>query len=164
LIRSYEPSDLPALLEVNQAGVPGVSSETAETLARWINLSTVFVAIDEKDTPHGFITLIEPGTRDYDSANLTWFEAYLAKYGGDLIYVDRIAVAPEARGQQIGQDLYQAAFTAFAARGLIGCEVNLQPPSPGSVRFHTRLGFHRVGQRSYGTEGNAVAYYVRELG
>jgi len=163
LIRDYELTDLPSLLEINQAGVPGVSSETLETLKTWINLSTVFVAADEKNTPLGFLTLIEPGTESYDSQNLRWFETYIDRTGRDLVYVDRIAVAETARGQSIGQHLYEAAFERFEDRGEIGCEINISPPNPGSMRFHTRLEFRQIGTRSYGNEGNAVAYYVRNL-
>jgi len=163
LTRDYIASDLPALFEINQAGVPGVGNETLETLKMWINLSTVFVAADDKNTPLGFLTLIEPGTKDYDSQNLRWFEAYIDETGRDLVYVDRIAVAETARGQTLGQRLYEAAFKAFASRGEIGCEINISPPNPGSMRFHARLGFRQIGTRSYGNEGNAVAYYVRDL-
>lgn len=162
-IRSYQPSDLDTLYDINQAGVPGVGDETKTSLETWINLSTVFIAVDEKDTPLGFITLIEPGTMAYDSNNLRWFEAYIAENGRSLAYVDRIAIAKHARGQRIGEQLYKAAFEAFADRDEIGCEVNINPPNPGSMRFHARLGFKRIGERGYGDGGYRVAYYVRAL-
>jgi len=163
LIRAYATSDLDTLFAINQAGVPGVGNETKTSLETWINLSTAFIAADEKNTPLGFLTVIEPGTKRYDSENLRWFEAYLRQYGGDLIYVDRIAVAETARGQNIGERLYKAAFEAFASRQQIGCEVNIQPPNPGSMRFHARLGFKRIGERSYDRGRKSVAYYVRPL-
>jgi len=162
-IRPYRSSDLDTLYEINQASVPGVGSETKTSLERWINLSTVFVATDKKDTPLGFITLTEPGTMAYDSNNLRWFEAYMAECGRSLIYVDRVAIAETARGQKLGEQLYQAAYEAFADREEIGCEINLNPPNPGSIRFHERLGFRRIGDRAYGTNGYRVAYYVRTL-
>ncbi len=140
-----------------------MGNETPETLKRWINLSTVFVAVDDKNTPLGFMTLIEPGTKDYDSQNLRWFEAYIDETRRDLVYVDRIAVAETARGQNLGRHLYEAAFKTFTNRGEIGCEINISPPNPGSMRFHARLGFRQIGTRSYGDAGNAVAYFVRDL-
>jgi predicted GNAT superfamily acetyltransferase len=30
------------------------------------------------------------------------------------------------------------------------CEVNLEPPNPGSLRFHQSIGFVEVGQRQSG--------------
>ena len=162
-VRPIINSDLPALHVINQTGVPGVSSESQSSLAEWINLSTGFTAVDAGNTPLGFMTLIEPGTLAYDSENLRWFERYIAETGADLIYVDRIAIAKTARDHGVGSALYHAAFAAFADRQLIGCEINIEPPNLGSMRFHERLGFSRVGERAYDGGRKSVAYYVRKL-
>jgi predicted GNAT superfamily acetyltransferase len=37
---------------------------------------------------------------------------------------------------------------ASAQHSLLCCEVNLEPPNPGSLRFHHRIGFTEVGQHS----------------
>ena len=160
-IRPFRDADLPALYEINQASVPGVGSEaSADGLKRWIDLSVCFVAVDEDDRPFGFLTLIEAGTLAYDSANLRWCEANCE----DFIYVDRIAVAATARGQRIGQALYEAAFAHSAGRyGQITCEINRLPPNPGSQRFHERLGFRQIGERAYDEGRKAVYYYARPL-
>jgi hypothetical protein len=163
-IRPYHPSDLAILHAANEASVPGVSTETETDLARWINLATCFVATGDDDAPLGFITLIEPGTRDYPSDNLRWFEAYCDRTGKSLIYVDRIALLPAARGKRLGEALYAAAFAHFSGRDEIGCEVNILPPNPGSHRFHERLGFQRVGECVYEPGAKSVAFYVRPLG
>ena len=102
-IRGFKNEDLRALHAINQAGVPGVSSETPEDLAKWISLAETFVAVSDVGSPTGFLTLIKPGTADYPSPNLRWFEAR----GGNVIYVDRIAISAEARGQGVGEALYQ---------------------------------------------------------
>lgn len=160
-IRPYATRDLSHLYAINQASVPGVGHEDdAAGLARWIDISTCLVAVNEQDKPLGFITLIAPGTLAYESENLRWFERYQAGREASLIYVDRIAIAPEARGQHLGEHLYTAAFDAFADTDEIGCEVNITPPNPGSHRFHQRLGFHEVGRCAYG-EAYKVAYYTR---
>ena len=160
-IRLYKPSDLPALYKINQAGVPGVGSEdSAEGLKRWIDLSTCLVAADGQGKPAGFITLIEAATMAYTSANLRWCEANC----DDFIYVDRIAVSETMRSQRLGQKLYEAAFESFAGRySRITCEVNKLPPNPGSMRFHERLGFGVIGERSYDEGRKAVLYYARPL-
>ena len=163
-IRPYRPADLDALYAINQASTPGVGHEdSAQGLARWLALGTCLVAVDESDAPLGFINLIETGVEAYESANLRWFEDYVARTGRDLIYVDRIALAAAARGQRLGEQLYQAAFEHFAGRDEMGCEVNTIPPNPGSHRFHQRLGFKEVGTRSYQDGAKAVAFYARAL-
>ncbi|MCA8891987.1 MAG: GNAT family N-acetyltransferase [Hyphomonas sp.] len=159
-IRAYAPADLPALHVINEQGVPGVSRETAETLAHWISLSECFVAVDANGGPVGFLTLVPPGTTAYPSGNLRWFEAR----GGNLNYVDRIAVSAEARGQRVGEALYEAAFATCAGRyDSIGCEVNRLPPNPGSLRFHKRLGFVEVGSRAFVPGEKEVIYLERSL-
>lgn len=162
-IRLYRPSDLVTLFAINQASTPGVGHEdSAAGLARWIDISTCLVAVDEADKPLGFITLIPPGTMAYDSYNLRWFERYQEGRETSLIYVDRIALTPEARGLGLGEKLYQAAYAAFKTTDEIGCEVNTMPPNPGSHRFHQRLGFREVGTRAHG-DSYAVTYYTRKI-
>lgn len=163
-IRRFQGSDLAVLHTANQASVPGVSPETETDLRKWIDLSVCFVATTPDDHPLGFLTLIEPGTDDYPSANLRWFESYGARTSKSVIYVDRIALLPEARSQRLGEALYEAAFEHFKDRDEIGCEVNIEPPNPGSHRFHQRLGFERVGERAFEAGTKSVAYYVRRLG
>ena len=159
-IRRYTPSDLAALHAINQASTPGVSSETQADLGKWIGLSTCLVAEDADGTPLGSLTLIEAGTLDYPSANLRWCEANCE----DFIYVDRIAVAETARGQKVGEALYAAAFEAYASKaGQITCEVNRQPPNPGSQRFHERLGFVQIGSNIFVPGEKEVIYYARPL-
>lgn len=159
-IRPYKTSDLPALFVINQAGVPGVGEETEETLGRFIGMSACFVAARDDDAALGFITLLPPGTADYESANLRWLEAW----GDDFIYVDRIAVREGARDLGVGVALYAHAIETFKAQcNWITCEVNLRPPNPGSQRFHARLGFEEIGRRSYGEDTKEVVYLARRL-
>mgnify|MGYP001791366009 CR=1 FL=1 len=163
-IRSYRSEDFPRLFEANEASVPGVGAETEESLAKWIAMSTCLVATDETDQALGFSTVMELGREAYDSPNMRWFETYAAKTGKSVIYVDRIALSPAARGQRLGETLYQAAFEHFKTRDEIGCEVNTLPPNPGSHRFHKRLGFQAVGETTYHAGEKAVMFYARPLG
>lgn len=162
IIRPYQPADFPRLYQINQASVPGVGAETEPSLATWFALSTCLVAA-AKDTPVGFITLMLLGQSAYASPNMRWFEAYAERAGKSVIYVDRIALAPETRGQGIGEHLYQAAFDAFPGFDEIGCEVNTLPPNPGSHRFHQRLGFQAIGDATYVPGEKAVRFYTRAL-
>ena len=79
-------------------------------------------------------------------------------------YVDRIAIDAPARGQRIGEALYQAVFAVCAGRyDAIGCEVNRLPPNPGSLRFHKRLGFEEVGGQAFVPGEKEVIYLERKL-
>lgn len=159
-IRPYTRQDLPFLHAINQKAVPAVSTELLSTLAKWISLSECFVAAAEDGPPLGFLTLVPPGTLDYPSLNLRWFEAR----GGNLNYVDRIAIAPEARGQGIGEKLYAAAFDVCRGRyDAIGCEINRLPSNPGSLAFHKRLGFEEVGSRAFVPGEKEVIYLEKRL-
>lgn len=162
-IRPYQPSDLPALYAINQASTPGVGHEDeAEGLGALIGMGTCLVAADDAGKPLGFINLVEPGTLAYPSDNLRWIEDWMAREGASAHYVDRIAIAPKARGGRLGEALYRAAFEAAAGRDWLTCEVNTDPDNPGSHRFHQRLGFERIGERRYRPD-YAVAFYGRPL-
>ena len=80
---------------------------------------------------------------DYDSPNFLWFRDRFRRF----IYVDRIAVAPAARGRGHARRLYGELFEAARRSGheRIVCEVNSDPPNPASDAFHAALGFERVG-------------------
>ncbi|MCR9270589.1 MAG: GNAT family N-acetyltransferase [Hyphomonadaceae bacterium] len=161
-IRLYRPSDFSRVFAANEASVPGVGKESEANLAQWIELSTCLVAADAEDEVLGFITVMEIGQPSYDSPNMRWFETYAAESGKSLVYVDRIALLPEARGQRLGEALYKEAFQRFEADE-IGCEVNTLPPNPGSHRFHERLGFKPVGDATYKPGEKAVRFYTRSL-
>ena len=162
-IRTYHPNDFARVFVANEASVPGVGKESEASLARWIELSTCFVATAPDGRALGFLTVMALHQPDYDSPNMRWFESYVAETGKALVYVDRIALLPEARGQRLGEALYQAAFERFADAEEIGCEINTLPPNPGSHRFHQRLGFQQVGNATYVPGEKAVAFYTRSL-
>ena len=162
-IRPYRSDDFPNLFAANEASVPGVGRETEDSLAKWISLSTCLVAVDNDDQALGFVTVMETGQPAYDSPNMRWFESYAKETGKSVVYVDRIALLPEARGQRLGEALYQAAFEHFEGHDEIGCEINTLPPNPGSHRFHERLGFKPVGEATYRPGEKAVMFYARPL-
>ncbi|MEO0423081.1 MAG: GNAT family N-acetyltransferase [Pseudomonadota bacterium] len=160
-IRSYREEDLAALHRINEQSTPGVGEETEATLGRFFAIAqNSFVAEDDGGQPVGFMILMQPGTMAYPSANLRWFEAHTE----DLVYVDRVAVDASTRGAGLGAQLYHAAFAASAARyRSIGCEVNREPPNPGSLRFHRRLGFEEVGSQVFEAGKKEVIYLQRAL-
>lgn len=156
--RPYTPSDLPALHAINVAGEPGVGAVTAAELGAIIEEGDCLISVNASDDPLGFLLTLGPEA-GYASPNYEWFASRYESF----VYVDRIAIAGEARGQGLGGMLYDAAFARFAGKALLmGCEVNVAPPNPGSMRFHRRLGFDEVGHQSF-AEDKAVAYLARRL-
>lgn len=98
---------------------------------------------------------------DYDSPNFLWFRSRYARF----IYVDRIVVAPSARGRGYARRLYTALFE-HASRGghtRVVCEVNADPPNPGSDAFHGALGFAVVGSATIHGGSKTVTYFSRDL-
>ena len=153
-IRSLLHADLPRLLALNNAAVPAVNELDASTLAALVEHSHLAITVvhdDATDIALGFAILFVVGA-DYESENYRWFSARST----DFLYVDRIVVADGSRGQGLGQVLYDAIFGAARRDRLaeVLCEVNLEPPNPGSLAFHDRLGFTEVGQLS--TKGDTV--------
>jgi predicted GNAT superfamily acetyltransferase len=54
------------------------------------------------------------------------------------------------RNQKLGEKLYLAVEQRMIrdrCAPILTCEVNLNPPNQGSIRFHNRIGFHEVGQQ-----------------
>ena len=153
-IRSLVPTDLPRVLSLNNAAVPAVSELDAEELAALVLHSHLAVGVvddDETDMVLGLAILFIAGA-EYTSENYRWFSSRST----DFLYVDRIVVAEGFRGQGLGQVLYDAIF-GVARREVLAevfCEVNVEPPNPGSLAFHDRLGFLEVGQLS--TKGDTV--------
>ena len=158
-IRPYKAEDLPRLHTINCASEPGVGAVSEDKLTHLIEAGHCIIAEDDAGHVVGFILLHRPGAA-YDGWNFSWFKARYESF----IYVDRIAVSPEARGQKIGEALYAGAFETFSDDALlIGCEVNSAPPNPGSMRFHQRLGFKPVGEHVF-SDDYAVTYLARRLG
>lgn len=95
----------------------------------------------------------------YDSPNFLWFRERYDRF----VYVDRIVVAEKARGRGLARVLYEALFEAALAAGHVRvvCEVNSDPPNPGSDAFHAALGFAEVGAAVLPGGKKAVRYFER---
>jgi predicted GNAT superfamily acetyltransferase len=98
---------------------------------------------------------------DYDSPNFFFFRNRYPRF----VYVDRIVVAPSARGRGLAQRLYRDLFTRAAHAGYccVVCEVNSAPPNPVSDAFHAALGFAEVGSASIHNGSKTVRYLHRGI-
>ena len=147
VVRNIENADLQRVLEINNANTPGVSELTFAELESDLNNSLHALAIvNEQGEVCAFCITFDPGAPDA-GANHQWFaERYIS-----FVYLDRIAIDSNHQNRGLGALLYQAVeqhMLKSAEHSLLCCEVNLEPPNPGSLRFHNRLGFTEVGQQS----------------
>jgi hypothetical protein len=155
-----KPADATLIVAMNNAAVPNVNESTEAELVSLIEMSEFTVAVTEGDDLLGFVLTLPPGV-GYASENYSWFsERY-----DEFVYVDRIVVAEQARGRGIGVELYRLVSEHAGKNGAprVLCEVNLEPPNPGSLRFHKRIGFVEVGEQR--TKGGTyrVALLAKEL-
>ena len=157
--RDVVPADFPALVRLNNAAVPAVNALSQDDFARFAGAADLYRVIGPEAAPDALLIAYQPG-RAYDSANYRWFEARFSSF----LYVDRVVVAETRRGDGLGATLYRdfEARARSADTPRLVCEVNLDPPNPGSMRFHERLGFTRLDSAEVG--GKTVQYLVKELG
>ena len=147
VVRNIETADLSRVLEINNANTPGVSELTFTEIETDLRNSLHALAIDNE---HGevcaFCVTFGPGAPEAGD-NHRWF----AERYESFVYLDRIAIDSNHQNRGLGALLYQAVeqhMLDSAKHSLLCCEVNLEPPNPGSLRFHSRIGFTEVGQHS----------------
>jgi predicted GNAT superfamily acetyltransferase len=97
---------------------------------------------------------------DYDSPNFLWFRDRYERF----VYVDRVVTAAAARGRGLARQLYSNLVEQARAAGhaLIVCEVNADPPNPGSEAFHRGFGFVPVGEARL-PNGKTVSYLAYRI-
>lgn len=150
LLRPVTPADIPALVAINDAAYPAVPITPREEFESLVGLSRLTLVADDGE-PAGFVIAMSPGV-PYESENYRWFSAR----SQDFLYVDRIVLDERARGRGVGPLLYAAVEEAARADGAteITCEVNVRPPNPGSLAFHTRNGFAELARQE--TKGGTI--------
>lgn len=163
--RDLVPADLAWMVPLNNAAVPAVPTMDAASLGEVLAHADLAIAVVDGEGPEaaplGMLLAMQPGGA-YDSANYRWFE----ERGADALYVDRIVVADGHRGRRLGQALYARVFAEArrTGRGAVACEVNTLPANPGSLAFHGRLGFVRVGELVDADGLHAVAMLSAPVG
>ncbi len=156
-MRDAVASDHAAVLALNNSAVPHVNT-LSEGDFSWIVSHADYFRVAEDDSGiTGFVIALRAG-HEYWSLNYRWF----TDRGGEFLYLDRVVVSEGARNRGVGRALYDD-IDRFA-RGKwprITLEVNLLPPNPGSLAFHERLGFRRVGVRKEENGTKAVVLMER---
>lgn len=151
-VRPLEPGERGALLDLNNAAAPHVNELDPAGLDAILSQAALALAALVDDRLAGGLVALPPGTT-YASANYRWF----CERFDDFLYVDRVVVDETRRGAGVGRRLYQT-LADMAPPGCprILCEVNEQPPNPGSLAFHEGLGFRAVGRLDHPDTGKRV--------
>ena len=155
-----KPIDLasrPAILTLNNAHARETSWLDPDRFDHLIGQAYLALRVGEADT---FLLAFDQDA-DYDSANYVWFRARYPRFA----YVDRIIVAEHARGRGLARLLYERLFERALVDGhtMVACEVNSDPPNPGSDAFHAAMGFAPVGEATIYGDERTVRYLVRPL-
>lgn len=139
--RWLSTDDTEAMWTINEQGLPGTGKTDLTGLLRLLDLSDFALGAFIQHQLVGFVLCL-PQKTTYSSLNYAWFSERFDAF----VYVDRIAVAPSHRQTRIGTQLYEKVMAHSAEREVpVAAEVNLNPPNPGSMRFHQRFGFEQVG-------------------
>ncbi len=145
---------LTQVLALNRAEEQATSPLDAAALAALVAAADLAVTWADAGQAEAFILGFRPGAT-YASPNYRWFCDRL----DDFLYIDRVVVAAAARGRGLARGLYRLAAASAGDAALV-CEVNLDPPNPGSDAFHAALGFAEMGRGSPAA-GKTVRYLVR---
>lgn len=156
-LRRLQAEHIPRMWQINEEGLPGVGKVSQEQLADLLSLCDFPLGAFHHDELVGFVLCLVPGTR-YASLNYAWFNERYEEF----VYVDRIAVSTSHRNLKAGSLLYSSVIEHANTRGWpIAAEVSLEPPNPGSMRFHGRHDFKEVGILHH--KSQSVTMVMREL-
>jgi predicted GNAT superfamily acetyltransferase len=146
-VSDVSPADLDDVLALNEACVPHLNSLNMEALRWFAANAPYFRLVRTAGRLAGFLIGLGPGL-DYASPNYRFFCDRYASFG----YVDRVAVAADARRLGVGSRLYEDYEDTLRGNApVLTCEVNLRPPARASMAYHERHGFACVATQE--TEG-----------
>ena len=155
--RNFESTDTAWVLALNELHAVELSALSEAQLITLIQGAIHTRVIDERA---GFMIALDQAG-DNDSPNFKWFKDRLDHF----VYVDRIVISASHRGLGLARCLYEDLFHHAARRGYdrVVCEVNSDPPNPGSDAFHQALGFTVMGSATLEDRGKSVRYMALDL-
>jgi len=160
IVRNIASTDVTRVLEINNANTPGVSELTLSELETDIKNCLHALAIDNEHGEVCAFCITFAADAPDAGANHQWF----ADRYESFVYLDRIAIDSNHQNRGLGALLYQTVerhMLDSTEPSLLCCEVNLEPPNPGSLRFHKRIGFTEVGTQS--TNPEYVVTYLQKF-
>jgi uncharacterized protein len=165
ITRDFAGGDAEALLQLNSTCQPHVVRLDRAELGRLRGLGAVVVVADgDRDRDGGLAgyLIAFADTAPYDGEEFQYFQRHLER---PFLYIDQVAVSPRYRQRGVARALYDslASNPGLAAAVKRCCEVNVDPPNPGSMDFHQRMGFERLAELQV-SDGRTVALLVGRIG
>ena len=158
--RNAKAADAGIIADLNEAVVSVTSPMTPAQFLELKALSRYCLVVETSSGEvEGFIIVMTKG-EPYDNGNYQWFsERY-----DDFAYIDRIVLAPSLRNLGVAQQLYDLIGEMAADDGcsLLAAEMDIDPPNPHSLHFHSRYGFEEVGVRDL-ERGKTVSMQVAPI-
>ncbi|MGL4438594.1 MAG: GNAT family N-acetyltransferase [Bosea sp. (in: a-proteobacteria)] len=147
-----------SVLALNNAHQIETSALDAASYARLLDAAGFASAVGSR--PDAFLIAFNEASV-HDNDNLAWFRQRHERF----VYVDRIIVAEHARGLGLARALYAALVDHARGEGrlIVGCEINVTPPNPGSDALHQSLGFAEIGRREL-SDDKVIRYMRLDLG
>jgi predicted GNAT superfamily acetyltransferase len=160
-IRPLADADRAALLRLNEYNWPAVHTLDTDTLAWLLGFGGHhFVAVDRTGAVLGYL-LSFASQSNYDDDEIRELRRLTKE---PFLYICQVVIARDHRGRGIGRAFYEEVADAARREGtrLLCCDVNTNPPNPGSFAFHRRLGFVVIGSGT-ASNGMAIAFLARSL-
>jgi hypothetical protein len=160
VLRAALVEDLGAIVELNEREVQQTSPMGLERLRELAQLSSYHTVAEVHGRVAAFLLALREGA-PYQNDNYAWFAARFPRF----VYVDRIVVGKDFAGLGIGSRLYQDLFDYARSHGIkaITCEYNIEPPNPGSQKFHDKFGFKELGRQWVAHGTKLVSLQVAEV-
>jgi hypothetical protein len=157
-IKNVTQKDFVDVLRLNEESLRDLSRINTGDLQWFADNAAYFRTISVDKRLAGFLIGLRPGT-SYASPNYRWFcDNY-----DDFAYIDRVAVAAWARRRGIAESFYNDFENSLTGVPVMTCEVNIRPPNNGSMQFHERQGFTRIGSQVIDDGEKEVALMEKRL-
>jgi uncharacterized protein len=160
-IRPLADADRAALLRLNADNWPAVHPLDKDTLAWLLGFGGHhLVAVDRTGAVLGYLLSIASQS-NYDDDEIRELRRLIKE---PFLYICQVVIAWDHRGLGVGRAFYEEVADAARRQGmrLLCCDVNTNPPNPGSFAFHRRLGFGEIGSGT-ASNGMAIAFLARSL-
>lgn len=140
-IRSFEPTDLPRVLEMETANQPQPWTEGIFNDELSAENRTYLVADDDKPVGFGGVMIV-----------------------GDEAHVTNLLVDPEHRGQGLGRRLMIGLIEAAVAEGARHMTLEVRSQNVAARALYSSLGFAPVGvRRNYYTDDDALILWAHDI-
>lgn len=160
VMKSAGKEHLPEILRLNEINVAVLAPLDLEQLVRLGDMAELFQVVEHQGRAVAFLIALREG-KTYESVNYQWFSANYKQF----LYVDRIVVAEDCRGANVGRRLYEGVLAHAKKTGVtvVTAEIDVEPENLPSLKFHGSFGFREVGRQLVAGGKKTVSLQVVEI-